>query len=297
MAIYAFSDYQFSSLGTLFTLLSTFMMVWEGLLKRHLLTDRERPLVLSLQAMVLINNAFGCALALLLFLSYEVWIIGYDTLPNIALDELLYICASIFLSALYHYMGLQLARAVSATTLLAGTNLSKILIVVYGAMALGDTATMLAWSGVTLAILGNVIYMLARLHVMHQQALLREAVTDEDLEKEGRAADITTNIREKPEDEEKPVSFEGAGEATADWLRQRVLDPLGGRPAAEEVAADAAAQSADAEDTDVLSELRQRVTNLMGESGLYRDEAAAPSSDDPTVDLNLRRSTSLSGWL
>jgi len=34
-------------------------------------------------------------------------------------DEALYLTASIILSATYHYMGLQLARAVSATSLLA----------------------------------------------------------------------------------------------------------------------------------------------------------------------------------
>ena len=157
------------------------------------------------------------------------WIIGYTSLPSIATDEALYIAASVFLSALYHYMGLQLARAVSATTLLSATNLGKVLIVLYGALALGDTSTVFAWSGLTLAILGNVIYMLARLHVMHAQALQQQAVTDEDLERDGNAADITESISESEIQKGNATLFAGSGEATATWLRDRAgIGPPGG---------------------------------------------------------------------
>ena len=210
--IYSFSDYEFSWLGTLFALLSTFMMVWEGLLKRHLLTDAKQPLVLSLQAMVLLNNVVGCGLALLLVLSYEIWIFGYQTLPSISYDEILYICASVLLSALYHYMGLQLAKAVSATSLLTATNLSKILVVVFGVWALGDTATPLAWAGIILAILGNVIYMLARLHVMNAQALLKETVTHH------QAKDIVDNIAAPP-GEAEPEHVGDFGASLANWFK------------------------------------------------------------------------------
>jgi hypothetical protein len=62
VTFYSCADYEFSWLGTLFSLLSTFMMVWEGLLKRHLLTDQKAPLVLSLQAMVRCHTAPPCPL-------------------------------------------------------------------------------------------------------------------------------------------------------------------------------------------------------------------------------------------
>jgi len=198
--VYSAADLEFSWIGSLFTILSTFMMVWEGLLKRHLLTDTKQPLVLSLQAMVLLNNAVGCALALLLVLSYEIWIFGYQQLPTVGIDEITYLVASVFLSASYHYMGLQLAKAVSATSLLAATNFYKILIVIFGAAFLGDTSTPAAWAGAVFALLGNVIYMLARLHVMQQQALRRETVTQDG------AKDIVDNIMEprQPRKGEEP---------------------------------------------------------------------------------------------
>ena len=56
--------------------------VWEGLLKRHLLTDQKAPLALSLQAMVLLNNAVAACLAGLLALSYEIWLDGFKVSPR-----------------------------------------------------------------------------------------------------------------------------------------------------------------------------------------------------------------------
>ena len=253
--LYSISDYQFSWLGTLFTLLSTFMMVWEGLLKRHLLTDTQRPLVLSLQAMVLINNAVGCALAMLLVLSYELWIFGYEELPHISTDEICYIAASVFLSALYHYMGLQLAKAVSATSLLAGTNTCKVAVVVFGAVCLGDTATPLAWAGIALAVLGNVIYMLARLHVMQAQALISH-VSDDAVDKH-EAGDIVDTIAEKPATQTDAM-FAGSGLATATWLKQSTSFLGGGLGGGAAGGTEGGADAADGE---------QRATDPFEEGG------------------------------
>ena len=178
--IYSAADFEFSWVGTLFAILSTILMVWEGLYKRHELTNAADPLVMSLQAMVLLNNLVGCALSLLLVVSYEMWqsMSENEALFIMHRDEALYLGASIILSATYHYMGLQLARAVSATSLLTATNAAKIAIVIFGAFCLGDTHTELAWAGVTLAVLGNIVYMLARLQVMRAQGL-RQATTDD----------------------------------------------------------------------------------------------------------------------
>jgi len=244
VVFYSCADYEFSWLGTLYSLLSTFMMVWEGLLKRHLLTDQKQPLVLSLQAMVFINNAVGCALALLLVLSYEIWIFGYNSLPNIAFDEICYIVGSVFLSACYHYMGLQLAKAVSATSLLAANNFSKICIVVFGAAYLGDTATTLAWAGVVLAVLGNIVYMLARLHVMQQQALRRQTGGFDNNDKMAKdAKDINENIVAKGDEGSSTGEY---GAKAAQWMlnpdvsgAMESLRPtwLGGQPSPAELGA------------------------------------------------------------
>ena len=67
--IYAAADYLYDWLGTLLTILSMLLMVWEGVLKRHLLTNPKEPIVLSLQAMVFVNNAVGFVAAMVLVLS------------------------------------------------------------------------------------------------------------------------------------------------------------------------------------------------------------------------------------
>jgi hypothetical protein len=100
VTLYSTADYEFTWLGTLFTLLSTTLLVWEGLLKRHLLTDTKEPLALSLQAMLLINNAVGATLALLLALSYELWVYGLEAIPNISADEIAYVLASTLLASM-----------------------------------------------------------------------------------------------------------------------------------------------------------------------------------------------------
>ena len=172
VAVYSCYDYLFNWLGTTFAVLSMLVMVWEGLLKRHLLTNQKEPLVLSLQAMVFINNGVGFCAGLVLVLSYELWLCGYRAIPHIGQNEVLFLFASAFLSGMYHYMGLQLARAVSAGLVLACTNTSKVAILVFAALCLGESTSALAGLGAGLAIGGNLIYMLARLHVMANQELL-----------------------------------------------------------------------------------------------------------------------------
>ena len=61
--------------------------------------------------MVLLNNAIGCAFALILVLSFEIWVSDTAVLPQLRLDEIVYLVASILLSALYHYTGLQVCCA------------------------------------------------------------------------------------------------------------------------------------------------------------------------------------------
>lgn len=214
---YSVADYEFSWIGTLFAVLSTVLMVWEGLYKRRELTNAADPLVMSLQAMVLLNNLVGCALALLLVVSYEIWtsMSSNASLFIMHRDEALYLTASIILSATYHYMGLQLARAVSATSLLAATNAAKIAIVIFGAFCLGDTHTELAWAGVFLAVFGNIIYMLARLQVMRAQGLRQTTATHEG------ARDFSDSIRAP--DNYQPTSVVQVGVEATDgavgWLK------------------------------------------------------------------------------
>jgi hypothetical protein len=87
-------------------------------------------------------------------------------------------------------MGLQLARSVSATSLLVATNATKIVIVIFGTLSLGDTATPLAAAGLALALVGNILYMLARLAVLEGQA--RDGET---FDQSGHAKDIVESIR------------------------------------------------------------------------------------------------------
>ena len=57
---------------------------------------------------------------------YELWLFGYHAIPHIRRAEIVYTLCTAFLNSLYHYMGLQLARAVSASFVLGTTFLSKV---------------------------------------------------------------------------------------------------------------------------------------------------------------------------
>ena len=229
--VYSAGDYQFSWTGTIFAILSTILMVWEGLYKRRELTNANDPLVMSLQAMVLLNNAVGCALALLLVVVFELWTtVGYHLIVRTGPDEALVLMASIILSAMYHYMGLQLAKTVSATSLLTLTNASKIGIVLFGGLALGDTSTPTAWAGVILAILGNIVYMVSRLSVMKAQALKECTVKDEGVEHTQDLADRIVAPDEAP----PPNILSHPASVVGKWLADNT--PLGNSEAFKEAA-------------------------------------------------------------
>lgn len=57
---------------------------------------------------------------------YELWLFGYHAIPHIRRAEIVYTLCTAFLNSLYHYMGLQLAKAVSASFVLGTTFLSKV---------------------------------------------------------------------------------------------------------------------------------------------------------------------------
>lgn len=194
------------------------LMVWEGLLKRHLLTNPKEPLVLSLQAMIFINNAVGFCAAMVLVLSYELWLFGYKAIPHIRVSEVTYTICAAFLTSLYHYMGLQLAKAVSASYVLCTTFLSKVAIVVFATLCLGDTTRPTCLFALSLALGGNLLYLLSRLNVMHSQELSTQAIKED-------GTNINDNVREKPEKPE-PSSAEPS------WW-QAGLDRLAGKPAVD----------------------------------------------------------------
>jgi hypothetical protein len=82
---------------------------------------------------------------------------------------------------------------------------------------LGDTATTLAWAGIVLAVLGNIVYMLARLHTMQQQALRRQTGGFDDNDKMGAGAkDINENIIAQKEHEAESSGEYGA--KAAQWI-------------------------------------------------------------------------------
>eukprot|EP00325_Prymnesiales_sp_UTEX-LB-985_P004336 CAMPEP_0174711520 /NCGR_PEP_ID=MMETSP1094-20130205/12804_1 /TAXON_ID=156173 /ORGANISM="Chrysochromulina brevifilum, Strain UTEX LB 985" /LENGTH=867 /DNA_ID=CAMNT_0015910467 /DNA_START=62 /DNA_END=2665 /DNA_ORIENTATION=- len=190
--MYACNDLLFDWWGTIFAALSMLTLVWEGLIKRHILTDSKNPLVLSLQAMVFFNNAVGFGMALVLTLAYELWLFGYQQLPHITIIEVNYVLCAALLTGMYHYMGLQLARCISAGYVLLCTNVSKVFLVFFAGAMVGDTV--LPWTvlGIMFAIGGNVIYMYARLSVMQEQELPSNKSSD-------HGADVNMNIVDRGE--------------------------------------------------------------------------------------------------
>ena len=108
----------------------------------------------------------------------------------------MYILFSSILTSMYHYMGLQLAKAVSAGVVLTSTFAAKLAIVVFAAICLGDSTRPICLFALALALVGNLIYMLARLQVMHAQELAEPKMKD-------TGTDIADNIRAKPDEPER----------------------------------------------------------------------------------------------
>jgi len=227
VVIYAANDLLFDWLGTTFAVLSMLTLVWEGLLKRHILTDSKEPLVLSLQAMIFLNNLVGFVGAALLMLSYELWLFGYGEIPHIGIHEVAYLLCSAFLTGLYHYMGLQLARAVSAAYVLTCTNAAKIGIVAFSGALFGDTVCSVTIFALICAIGGNMIYMYARLNVMQAQELAETKIVE-------RGDDVNKTIVAKPDKPPEPEPQSADAWTTTTELvnsaRSTLPEWLGGLP-------------------------------------------------------------------
>jgi len=175
VAIYGFADSQFSVLGTSLVVINTVVVVLETLSKRHLMTNQTNPLQLTRQGMMLTSNLIGVVLVALAAAIVGEWGRLGAELHELHEGEASYIFCGGVIAALFSYAGLKLTALISATTLLTVTNASKGLVIVFGMLVLADEHTLMALTGCSLAVLGNVLYFAARLKLLEVQNLPKES--------------------------------------------------------------------------------------------------------------------------
>lgn len=172
---YGFADSQFSVLGTSLVVVNTVVVVLETLSKRHLMTNQTNPLQLTRQAMMLVSNLIGVVLVATAAAVVGEWGKLGAELYELRAGEASYILCGGIVAALFSYAGLKLTALISATTLLTVTNASKGLVIVFGVLFLADEHTLMALTGCTLAVMGNVLYFAARLKLLEVQSLPKES--------------------------------------------------------------------------------------------------------------------------
>merc|ERR1719161_983039 len=125
--------------------------------------------------MMLVSNVIGTLLAALVALGLGEWGRLGAELEDLHRGEWGYLWGGCVIAALFSYAGLKLTALISATTLLTVTNTSKGLVIVFGVLFLADESTLLALTGCTLAVMGNVLYFAARLKLLEVQSLPKES--------------------------------------------------------------------------------------------------------------------------
>ena len=128
------------------------LAVLERLLQRHLLA--QDPVDLSKPALMLLNNAVGVVLNSLALLTvcWHTEVVDYaSAFGRIGGGG----CALVLLSCAngvaISYAGLQVQQRVTATTFMVLTNVNKLVVVAFGALAIGETLTPVAAAGVLIA--------------------------------------------------------------------------------------------------------------------------------------------------
>jgi len=125
--------------------------------------------------MMLVSNTIGVVLVAAAAGIVGEWGKLGAELYELRAGEASYILCGGIVAALFSYAGLKLTALISATTLLTVTNASKGLVIVFGVLFLADESTLLALTGCTLAVMGNVLYFAARLKLLEVQSLPKES--------------------------------------------------------------------------------------------------------------------------
>jgi len=156
VVVYHFHTLQLSWIGFASICLNMVFAVLERLLQRHLLA--QDPVDLSKSAMMLLNNACGLlpnAALLVVYNEPPQWGEVFGQLK--AMDYAL-IALSCLNGVAISYAGLRVQQLVTATTFMVMTNVNKFLVILFGAVFLGDRLTPAAGCGVLLATGGALWY-------------------------------------------------------------------------------------------------------------------------------------------
>jgi drug/metabolite transporter (DMT)-like permease len=149
-----------TAVGLAALLLNMAFAVLERLAQRHMMA--HDPVDISKPGMMLLNNACGlapCAALLAWHAEPPRWPAAWAALTAGGGAAVLASCIN---GLAISYMGLRVQAQVTATTFMVLTNVNKVLVVLFGCVALGDTLTAPALLGVCLSLGGGVWYGFAR---------------------------------------------------------------------------------------------------------------------------------------
>lgn len=155
--MYEAHDVQFSAAGLFFLLLNLVLACAERMLQRHFLAVQK--VEVSKPALMLLNNGIGAALALvvLLVMSPKEAKLLYHAMrhkPGTGLA----VAASCLLGCAISYTGLWLQRLVTATSFMVLGSLTKLMVIAWGIVFLGDASGFLSIMGAAISVGGGFAY-------------------------------------------------------------------------------------------------------------------------------------------
>lgn len=170
VGIYHAASIQFSRVGLTAIGVNIVFAVLERILQRYLLA--QEPVDLSKPGMMLLNNAVGIAINGVLLVAFgEAWSAGAAGGEPPALGSVLWgltlgqwgvVAASCANGVAISYAGLRVQQLVTATTFMVLTNANKLIVILYGAVALGERTSLSAAVGMALSLVGSFWYARAR---------------------------------------------------------------------------------------------------------------------------------------
>ena len=150
--LYVMNDLQTNALGILLTTVNMLCGVFDRLIQRHLLAEASVPK----ETLLLVNNTIGGILVMGLAI-----VRGEDVAGAVARSSALqcYLWgSSVVVGLLLGYSGAMAQSHVSATTHLLVANVNRLVVLVIGALVLGEVPTYRMMGAAGLSLLGTVLY-------------------------------------------------------------------------------------------------------------------------------------------
>jgi len=188
---------ELSGVGFIAIVCNMVFAVLERLLQRHLMA--QDPVDISKPGMMLLNNACGLAPNLLLLLVYQEPPRWAEVWGGLGTRGYVMIALSCLNGLAISYAGLRVQQLVTATSFMVLTNVNKVLVVIFGVVALGDPITPTSGFGVCIAIGGGLWYAQERKRL------------DEAARRGGGGGDIAEEKKDQPATESAATLEEGKG--------------------------------------------------------------------------------------